>query len=140
LPQTTKLGNAYGVCVILDTVITTSLVSLVALIVWQIKWYIVLPLWLTFATLEGLYMTSALNKVPDGAWFTVSLAVIIVSVFSTWRFGKERQWHSERKGRLPRLNRLVKNTDKAVVLTDEFGGGEVTPMKGKSHSGVANSY
>jgi KUP system potassium uptake protein len=125
------LGNAYGVCVILDTVITTALVSLVALVVWQIKWYIVVPLWLTFATLEGLYMTSALNKVPEGAWFTVSLAVVIATVFSTWRFGKERQWRSERKDRLPRLNRLVKTTENAVVLAEEFGGGEVTPMKGQ---------
>jgi KUP system potassium uptake protein len=90
-------------------------------------------MWLTFATLEGLYMTSALNKVPEGAWFTVSLAIIIATVFSTWRFGKEHQWRSERKGRLPRLSKLVKNTEKAIVLTEEFGGGEVTPMKGKSY-------
>jgi KUP system potassium uptake protein len=134
------LGNAYGVCVILDTVITTALVSLVALIVWQIKWYIVLPLWLIFATLEGLYMTSALNKVPDGAWFTVSLAIIIATVFSTWRFGKEHQWRSERKGRLPRLSRLVKTTESGVVLTEEFGGGEVTAMKGWLYSVLPSSY
>jgi KUP system potassium uptake protein len=90
----------------------------------------VLPLWLTFATLEGLYMTSALTKVPQGAWFTVSLAVVIAIVFSTWRFGKERQWRSERKGQLPRLTQLIKTTGNAVVLTEQFGGGEVTPMKG----------
>jgi KUP system potassium uptake protein len=134
--QTTKLGNAYGVCVILDTVITTTLVSLVALIVWRIKWFFVLPLWLVFATFEGLYMTSALNKVPDGAWFTVSLAVVLALIFSTWRYGKERQWKAERKGRLPRLSNLVLITSRSdgaaeLKLTEAFGGGEVTNVKGK---------
>jgi KUP system potassium uptake protein len=132
--QTNKLGNAYGVCVILDTVITTTFVSLVALIVWKIKWWVVVPLWLTFATLEGLYLTSALNKVPNGAWFTLSLAVILASAFATWRFGKERQWKAERGGRLPRLSRLVKREDDGkLVLVDQYGGSEVTSMKGISH-------
>jgi len=85
-------------------------------------------------------MTSALNKVPDGAWFTVSLAIIIATVFSTWRFGKEHQWRSERKGRLPRLSRLVKTTESGVVLTEEFGGGEVTAMKGWLYSVLPSSY
>jgi KUP system potassium uptake protein len=129
--DTTKLGNAYGVCVILDTVITTTFVSLVALIVWKIKWWIVLPLWLIEATFEGLYMTSALNKVPDGAWFTISLACIIASVFATWRFGKERQWNAERKDRLTRLSKLVRKTDdNKLYLTSEYGNGELTLMKG----------
>jgi KUP system potassium uptake protein len=121
----------------LDTVITTTLVSLVALIVWRVKWYFVLPLWLFFATFEGLYLTSALNKVPDGAWFTISLAVILSTVFSTWRYGKERQWRGERRGRLPRLSKLVlKADDGSLKLTDTFGGGEVTNMKGMSYDSI----
>lgn len=80
-------------------------------------------------------MTSALNKVPDGAWFTISLAVILSTVFSTWRYGKERQWRGERRGRLPRLSKLVIKTDDGTLkLTDTFGGGEITNMKGMSLS------
>jgi KUP system potassium uptake protein len=103
----------------------------VALIVWKIKWYFVLPLWLLYATLEGLYLTSALNKVPDGAWFTLTLAIVLATVFSTWRFGKENQWASERKGRLPRLSKLVRKGDgNTVYLIDEHGGGELSSLKG----------
>jgi KUP system potassium uptake protein len=118
--------------VILDTVITTTFVSLVALFVWRIRWYFVLPFWLTFATFEGLYMTSALNKVPDGAWFTISLAVAIALLFSIWRFGKERQWIAERKDRLSKLAKLVKyEKNDVTVLTEEFGSGEITNLKGR---------
>jgi KUP system potassium uptake protein len=132
--QTTKLGNAYGVCVILDTIITTTLVSLVALIVWRIKWYFVAPLWLLFATFEGLYLTSALTKVPDGAWFTLCLAFCIATIFSTWRYGKEAQWNVERKGQLLRLSKLVKSDGMGVLhLNDMYGGGELTKTKGMSY-------
>jgi len=128
--NTTKLGNAYGVCVILDTVVTTSLVSLVAIIVWRVRWWIILPLWLTEATFEGLYMTSALTKVPDGAWFTLCLAIVLATIFSTWRFGKEKQWAVERKGRL-RLSRLIsKGKEGELLLNPGFGGQEIITTKG----------
>ena len=128
--NTTKLGNAYGVCVILDTVVTTSLVSLVAIIVWRVRWWIILPLWLTEATFEGLYMTSALTKVPDGAWFTLCLAVVLATIFTTWRFGKEKQWIVERKGRM-RMNRLVsKGTRGELKLNPGLGGREIITTRG----------
>ena len=44
--NTTKLGHAYGVCVILVTFITTNMVALVALLVWRVPIYIVIPIWL----------------------------------------------------------------------------------------------
>ncbi|KAF2404991.1 potassium transporter [Trichodelitschia bisporula] len=129
--DTTKLGNAYGVCVILDTVITTTFVSLVALIAWRIKWYFVLPLWLILSTFEGLYLTSALTKVPDGAWFTIGLAVILASIFCLWRYGKEQQWKIERNSRLTRLSRLLSQSPSGGLhLTARYGGGSITPMKG----------
>ena len=71
--QTTKLGNAYGVCVIFVTFITTCLVSLVAIIIWRINFLIVLFFFLVFACLDGVYLSSALTKVPTGAWFTILL-------------------------------------------------------------------
>ena len=128
--DTTKLGNAYGVCVILDTVVTTTLVSLVAVIVWRVKWYFVLPIWLIEATFEGLYLTSALTKVPDGAWFTLTLAICIATVFATWRLGKENQWRVERKGRM-RQNKLISKGDgETLKLNPGLGGGEITATKG----------
>jgi KUP system potassium uptake protein len=76
-------------------------------------------------------LTSALNKVPQGAWFTVSLACILAIIFSTWRFGKEKQWATERKGRLTKFSRIIKKADdEKLYLTDEYGGGEITKMKG----------
>ncbi|KAI1128425.1 potassium uptake protein [Nemania abortiva] len=128
--NTTRLGNAYGVCVIFVTFFDTCFVTLVALIVWRIPPYYVFLPWLFFATHDGLYLTSALNKVPDGAWFTLTLAAILASIFMLWRFGKESQWRAEAEDRF-RPNQLVRrDADDKLSLTSRWGGGAVTPIRG----------
>ncbi|KAH0370685.1 putative potassium transporter, partial [Aureobasidium melanogenum] len=142
--NTTKLGHAYGVCVILVTFITTNLVTLVALIVWKTNPFLVFAVWLPLVTLDGLYLSSALTKVPDGAWFTLLLAVLLASFFSLWRFGKENQWATEAKNQaqLSELvvyssNNLASTTaipdpsaKKSFHLSWRHGGGELTETKG----------
>ncbi|KAI0877596.1 potassium uptake protein [Hypoxylon argillaceum] len=128
--NTTRLGNAYGVCVIFVTFFDTCFVTLVALIVWRIPPYYVFLPWLFFATHDGLYLTSALNKVPDGAWFTLTLAAVLASIFMLWRFGKESQWNAEAEDRF-RPNQLIKKgADDKLSLTTRWGGGTVTPIRG----------
>ncbi|CAD6575126.1 MAG: hypothetical protein CYPHOPRED_005582 [Cyphobasidiales sp. Tagirdzhanova-0007] len=47
--NTTSLGNAYGLCVILVTMVTTFMVSLVAMLVWRFNpFLVVLPVFLIF--------------------------------------------------------------------------------------------
>ncbi|KAF3770430.1 potassium transporter [Cryphonectria parasitica EP155] len=106
--NTTSLGNAYGVCVIIVTFITTCMVALVAIVVWRLPILVVLPVWLLFACLDGTYLSAVLTKVPDGAWFTILLSAILCSIFILWRFGKEAQWAAEHLDRLPASALLVK--------------------------------
>jgi KUP system potassium uptake protein len=99
--NTTNLGHAYGFCVILVTFITTNMVALVALIAWKVPSYIVLFVWLVFIAFDGAFLSSAAHKVPQGAWFTLVLAVVLSITFILWRFGKERQWRAEAADRFP---------------------------------------
>lgn len=128
--NTTRLGNAYGVCVMFVTFFDTLMVSLVALIVWRIPpWLIVLPA-LFFACHDGLYLSSALNKVPDGAWFTLTLSAILASLFMLWRNGKENQWRAEAEDRF-RLNTLVmKDSQSKLHLTPRWGGDQLSQIRG----------
>ncbi|TVY88032.1 Potassium transporter [Lachnellula willkommii] len=128
--NTTKLGNAYGVCVIFVTFITTCLVSLVAIIIWRINFLIVLFFFLVFACLDGVYLSSALTKVPTGAWFTIMLSAILSFVFVLWRFGKENQWASEREDRFQPDHLLTTSSTGEVRLTQTFGGMTVSKVNG----------
>jgi KUP system potassium uptake protein len=151
--QTTSLGNAYGICVIMVTFITTCMVSIVALIIWRIPFFIVLFLFLVFGALDAVFLSAALIKVPDGAWFTILLALILSTTFIIWRFGKEQQWRAEGENRLSPSDMLLSspsshhnkppnpetgsNASAAsrsesgnMVLTQAFGGGTISTASG----------
>ena len=114
------------------------MVALVALIVWRLPIIVVILFFLVFGALDGVYLSSALTKVPNGAWFTLALAVIISSFFNLWRFGKEQQWKAEAEDRFP-LSHMLTVDDDIVVdthiasglrFTPVFGGHRISTMQG----------
>jgi KUP system potassium uptake protein len=113
------------------TFITTSMVALVALIVWRLHWIIVLVVWLPFITLDGLFLSSALVKVPDGAWFTILLAMLLSSIFVLWRYGKEQQWAAEGRGRSDLTQLVLKSENRSYKLPASYGGRQLTSIHGK---------
>ena len=124
-------------CVILVTFITTCMVSIVATVVWHLPIYIVAPCFLVFATLDGLYLSSAMTKVPDGAWLTLCLAVLLSSVFVLWRFGKENQWQAEASDKVEPWNLISEFQDTAepesergLRLSPRLGRGTVSHLRG----------
>ncbi|KAH6894750.1 potassium uptake protein [Thelonectria olida] len=128
--NTTSLGHAYGVCVIFVTFFDTLMVTLVAILVWRLPiWLVFLPA-LVFATLDGLYLSSALNKVPDGAWFTLLISALMAGMFLLWRFGKESQWHAEAEDRFRPSALVMKNGEGKLALTPRWGGDILSPIIG----------
>lgn len=128
--NTTSLGNAYGVCVMFVTFFDTCMVTLVAILVWRIKPYFVLLPWLAVACLDGAFLSSALTKVPDGAWFTILLATLLACMFILWRFGKEQQWFAEAEDRYPTTHFVKTFEDGRIQLTDKFGGKALGSIEG----------
>ncbi|KAH7384685.1 potassium transporter-domain-containing protein [Pyrenochaeta sp. MPI-SDFR-AT-0127] len=128
--NTTSLGNAYGVCVMFVTFFDTCMVTLVAILVWRIKPYFVFLPWLTLACLDGTFLSSALTKVPDGAWFTILLASLLASIFILWRFGKEQQWFAEAEDRFPTTHFVKTNNVGDLQLTEMFGGKTLSRAQG----------
>ncbi|KAL5472919.1 hypothetical protein PMIN07_000337 [Paraphaeosphaeria minitans] len=128
--NTTSLGNAYGVCVMFVTFFDTCMVTLVAILVWRIKPYFVFFPWLVIASMDGAFLSSALTKVPDGAWFTILLSILIASVFILWRFGKEQQWSAEAEDRFPTTHFVNTFDDGRIQLTEKFGGKTVSSIEG----------
>lgn len=121
------------------------MVTLVALIIWRLPIVLVVAGFLIFGALDGLYLSSAFTKVPEGAWFTLLLAVILSSIFILWRFGKENQWRAEESDRIPPSHMLTsgESTTKQrsapeagtkdysnLRLSSAFGGAEISPIKG----------
>lgn len=129
--DTTDLGHAYGVCVILVTFITTNMVALVAIIIWEIRPIFVFLVWLPFITFDGLFLSASLVKVPDGAWFTLMLSAILATFFALWRYGKESQWYCEARGTNELSSLIVRSPESGnQALAARFGGGELSEIDG----------
>lgn len=128
--DTTRLGNAYGVCVMFVTFFDTCMVTLVALIVWKLSPFLIFIPWLFFATMDGLYLSSALNKVPDGAWFTITVSGILTAIFLLWRFGKENQWRAEAEDRFRPTELVGKDQKGHLCLTTKWGGEPLSVIRG----------
>ncbi|TGZ81375.1 potassium uptake protein [Ascodesmis nigricans] len=129
--NTTSLGYAYGVCVVSVTFITTCLVTIIAIIVWRLHPVIVFPLFILFGTIDGLYLSSALTKIPHGAWFTILLAGILTSIILLWQYGKRNQWKSETQDVISahKIIQVDGATGKAFVKTPD-GAKELRSLKG----------
>lgn len=112
------------------TFFDTCMVALAAMFVWRISPFIVFLPWLTIACLDGTYLSSALIKVPVGAWFTLTLAAVLASLLLLWRFGKEQQWVAEAQDRFPTSHFVKYNEDGQLRLMDRYGGTLVSTIRG----------
>ncbi|KAK5658944.1 hypothetical protein OQA88_1761 [Cercophora sp. LCS_1] len=128
--DTARLGNAYGVCVMFVTFFDTCMVTLVSLLVWRLSPFLIFLPWLFFATIDGLYLSSALLKVPDGAWFTLTVSGLLAALFLLWRFGKENQWRAEAEDRIKPTQLVGEDGEGRLELADTWGGDRLSVIRG----------
>ncbi|XAR70235.1 hypothetical protein NMG60_11027023 [Bertholletia excelsa] len=92
LPKITLLGNAYGITCIAEAFLTTCLMSLVIIFVWQ-KTYIVTVLFLVlFGSIEVIYLSSSCMKIPRGGWVPLVLSSVLLMIMFVWHYGTRRKY------------------------------------------------
>jgi KUP system potassium uptake protein len=107
------------------------MVTIAAVIVWRIHLLFVLAGFLVFASIDGLFLSSALTKFVDGAWFTLLLAGVLATILLVWRHGKETQWKVEREDRIEVSQLVTSGEDGKLYLKGAVNGGaELPKMKG----------
>jgi KUP system potassium uptake protein len=99
--ESDALAAAYGIAVT-GTFVCTSLLATV--VFWKhFRWPLiaVLPLFGTFLTIDALYFTSNLLKVPDGGYFPVMLGIALFLLMTSWQQGRELLFARFRQDGLP---------------------------------------
>ena len=82
------LSGAYGSAVVGTMLITTVLGAFVALDQWNWpKWIVALLFGLLFVV-DAIFVLGNMTKVPTGGWIPLALAVVLFTVFITWRSGR----------------------------------------------------
>jgi KUP system potassium uptake protein len=84
-----NLGAAYGIAVTGTMTMTTLLALVVARKRWNWNWPTVVLVGVLFLIIDLSFFGANLLKVAHGGWFPLVLGVVIFSVMTTWRRGRE---------------------------------------------------
>src|SRR5262245_11194989 len=82
------LSNAYGLAVTGVFVISTFLVTIVALKQWKWKPWVVVAVFGMFGIIDLAFFTSTLTKLAQGAWLPILIAAVALLFMNTWRIGR----------------------------------------------------
>ncbi|KAG6551062.1 hypothetical protein Mapa_007297 [Marchantia paleacea] len=98
--DTTQIGNAYGVAVVSVFFVTTNLTTLIAIMIWQVPLYFALPAYVVIGSVELLYFSSIMYKVPKGGWVPLVFVAIFFSIMYTWNYGRRMKYDYEVKNKV----------------------------------------
>ncbi|KAK1391906.1 Potassium transporter [Heracleum sosnowskyi] len=91
--DTTLVGNAYGLACMTVMFITTFLMALVTMFVWQRSMFFAAAFLIIFWFIEGIYLSAAIFKIPQGGWISLLLSFIFLVVMFVWHYGTRRKYN-----------------------------------------------
>ncbi|KAG9128924.1 hypothetical protein Leryth_009655 [Lithospermum erythrorhizon] len=98
--DTTEIGNAYGLACMTVMFVTTFLMALVIVFVWQ-RSTILAVAFLLFGLIEGVYLSAALMKVPQGGWVSLVLAFVFMAIMYVWHYGMRKKYNFDLHNKVP---------------------------------------
>ncbi|XP_061993042.1 putative potassium transporter 12 [Rosa rugosa] len=93
--STTEIANAYGIAEVGVMIVTTSLVTLVMLLIWQTNLFLALCFPLVFGSVELIYLSAVLSKFYQGGWLPLVFASFFLCVMYIWNYGSVLKYQSE---------------------------------------------
>ncbi|CAI9761683.1 unnamed protein product [Fraxinus pennsylvanica] len=99
--DTTMIGNAYGLACMSVMFITTFLMALVMVFVWQRSVVLAAAFLLFFWFIEAVYLSAAFIKVPQGGWVSLVLSMIFLFVMFVWHYGTCRKYNFDLHNKVP---------------------------------------
>lgn len=73
--------------------ITTFLMALVIIFVWQRSIFMASAFLIFFWFIEGIYLSAAFIKIPQGGWISLLLSCIFLFVMFVWHYGTRRKYN-----------------------------------------------
>ncbi|KAH9661959.1 Potassium transporter 1 [Citrus sinensis] len=105
LRDTNMIGHAYGLAVTTVMLVTTCLMGQVMITVWKQRIFIVVAFFLFFGSVELLYISACIYKIPEGGWIPLVLSFIFMAVMYIWNYGtmKKHDFDMENKVSMDRI-------------------------------------
>ncbi|XP_077244472.1 putative potassium transporter 13 [Tasmannia lanceolata] len=119
--DTDMIGNAYGLAVITVMFVTTCLMFLVIITVWNRTALTAFLFVAIFGSIELLYFTACLTKVPKGGWLPLLFSLIVLSVMSIWHYGTSKKQEFEQQNKVCIERLLTLGPSLGIVRVNGIG-------------------
>lgn len=80
---------------------STTLVTLVMLLIWQTNLFLALCFPLVFGSIELVYLSAVLTKILEGGWLPLAFASCFLCIMYIWNYGSVLKYQSEVRQKLP---------------------------------------
>ncbi|XP_009792580.1 putative potassium transporter 12 [Nicotiana tabacum] len=98
--STTDIANAYGIAEVGVMIVSTTLVTVVMLLIWQTNLFLAFLFPLIFGTMELIYLSAVLSKILEGGWLPLVFASFFLCVMYLWNYGSVLKYQSEVKQKI----------------------------------------
>jgi len=99
--ESTNLLAAYGLAVIGTMFITTCLITVLMVRVWQWPTLRIVLVAGVFFIIDGVYLAANIIKVPQGGWFPLVVAFFAFTLLTTWAKGRQLMMARLREAAMP---------------------------------------
>ncbi|KAI3491970.1 hypothetical protein L1887_43607 [Cichorium endivia] len=96
----TQIGNAYGTAVVVVMLVTTFLMILIMLLVWQCNWFLVFLMTFLSLIVECTYFSAVLIKIDQGAWVPLAIAAVFLLIMYIWHYGTVQRYEFEMQNKI----------------------------------------
>lgn len=81
-------------------IITTCLMTIIMLVIWDTNWLFVLIFFISYGVIEGSYFSVVMMKIPQGGWLPFLLSIFFTLIMGTWNYGRQKKFDYETKHKL----------------------------------------
>lgn len=106
LRDTNMMGHAYGLAVTTVMFVTTCLMALVMIIVRKQRIAVAVAFLVFFGSMELLYISASVYKVPEGGWIPLALSFIFMAIMYIWNYGMTKKHEFDVENKVS-MNRIV---------------------------------
>ncbi|KAK2983639.1 hypothetical protein RJ640_023173 [Escallonia rubra] len=81
----------------------------VMLVIWETNLFLILGFFIFYISTEIIFLTSLLNKIPQGGWVPFAISAFFLTIMLSWRYGRREQktYEAEMKMSLPELDHML---------------------------------
>jgi KUP system potassium uptake protein len=96
--SSSRLAGAYGIAVTATMAIDSLLIFFVMRKLWHWPVLAAAPVAFTFLCIDLSFLGATLTKIPDGGWFPLVVGLVVFTLLSTWKRGREILFERLRPG------------------------------------------